>query len=266
MGYADVHIHTIYSVDGTTSPAAVLKYAANHTSLDVIAITDHDELRGSLEACNMASKYAMEVIPGVEITSRDGHILALWVEKHIPAGLSAAETINQIGRQGGLAIAAHPMAKTAHGLSASEIRKIVDDPDLSQVMIGIETYNAGLIFSRETNEKTRKLAENLPLARLGNSDAHTPRMIGGGQTEFPGTTAQELRQALLARTTRPVICADPSSVQILGEWALLYLPRLCGFAWENQAPEQGISLSRSRYPYPNLRELFSGYPPASAEA
>jgi predicted metal-dependent phosphoesterase TrpH len=256
MGYADLHIHTIYSVDGTASPRTILKYAAHHTDLDVIAITDHDEIRGALEACDLASKYAIQVIPGIEITSRDGHILALWVEENIPAGLSATETIYRIGNQGGLAIAAHPMARGAHGLSAEEIHKLLSHPDLAQVLVGIETYNAGLIYTRDSNRKAQQLAEKLPVAQLANSDAHTPWMIGGGQTKFNGTTSRELRFALQHRLTRPVIQKDLPSPVILLDWLALYTLRLAGFVIENHAPETGISFVRCTYPQPDLRNFF----------
>lgn len=104
MGCADLHIHTIYSVDGTASVPTVLKYAAHHTDLDVIAITDHDEISGALQACELAVQYGIDVIPGIEISSRDGHILGLWLEANIQAGLSAAETVQRIGDQGAYSI------------------------------------------------------------------------------------------------------------------------------------------------------------------
>jgi hypothetical protein len=256
MGYADLHIHTIHSVDGTASVRTVLKYAAHYTDLDVIGITDHDEIRGALEARDLAAKYAIEVIPGIEITSRDGHILALWVEENIPAGLSAAETIQRIGDQGGLAIAAHPMARGAHGLSAQEIHNLLNHPDLAKILVGIETYNAGLIYTRHTNQKARRLAEKLPVAQIANSDAHTPWMIGGGRTKFNGATARELRKALQCGLTHPVIQKDLPSPIILLDWLALYGLRLVGFSLENQAPEMGISLARCAYPLPDLREFF----------
>jgi predicted metal-dependent phosphoesterase TrpH len=87
MGFADLHIHSVYSHDATSSIPAILKYVADHTNLDVIAITDHDSLRGNREAVQLASKYGLEVIPGCEISTADGHLLAMFVSHPIPAGL-----------------------------------------------------------------------------------------------------------------------------------------------------------------------------------
>lgn len=256
MGYADLHIHTLYSVDGTASPQTVLKYTAHHTDLDVIAITDHDEIRGALEACEIASQYAIDVIPGIEITSRDGHILALWVSENIPAGLSAAETIHRIGNQGGLAIIPHPMAKGARGLGWREICQLLHHPDLAQILVGLETYNAGLIFTRYTNRQAQWLASRLPVAQVANSDAHTPWMVGGGKTKFNGSTGKELRYSLQHRLTRPMIQKDLPSLVLLLDWLALYSLRLAGFVIENHTPEAGFSLARCAHPQPNLRDFF----------
>ncbi len=78
MGLADIHIHTIYSYDGTAPVPAVLK-RARQVELDIIAITDHDEIRGALMAEQLGSKYDIHVIPGVEITGTEGDLLALSV-------------------------------------------------------------------------------------------------------------------------------------------------------------------------------------------
>jgi predicted metal-dependent phosphoesterase TrpH len=63
MGIADLHTHTIYSYDGTASVSAVLKHA-KRVGLDLIAITDHDEINGALKALQLAPKFGIEVIPG----------------------------------------------------------------------------------------------------------------------------------------------------------------------------------------------------------
>lgn len=256
MGLADLHIHTVYSVDGTATPQAILKHAAHHTNLDVIAITDHDEIRGALEAREMMGKYAIEVIPGIEITSCDGHILALWVEHNIPAGLSAEETIRRIGEQNGLAIAAHPMARGTGALSATTIRRLLDKPDLAKVLLGIETFNAGLLYYRKSNRLAKLLAQTLPVAHTANSDAHTPWMIGAGRTAFPGNTGLDLRLALSEHSTKPVIERDLPAALIGLEWLTFYSLRLTGLVLDNPAPERGLNLGRTGLPFPNLREFI----------
>lgn len=87
MGFADLHIHSIYSYDGTASISAILKYASDSTRLNVIAITDHDSMQGVAEALDLAPKYNLVVIPGCEVSSKDGHVVALYIRQPIPAGL-----------------------------------------------------------------------------------------------------------------------------------------------------------------------------------
>ena len=82
MGLADLHIHTVYSYDGTASVPAVLA-RAKQVGLDLIAITDHDEIMGALKAFEMAPQYGIEVIPGIEITTAEGDLLALFVTQKI---------------------------------------------------------------------------------------------------------------------------------------------------------------------------------------
>jgi len=92
MGFADLHIHTIYSYDGTASVPAVLT-KARKMGLDVIAITDHDEIAGSLNALELAPKYGVEVIPGIEVTTSEGDLLALNITERIERDRSLLETV-----------------------------------------------------------------------------------------------------------------------------------------------------------------------------
>lgn len=109
MGLADLHMHTIFSYDGTATVPAVLK-RAKQIGLDIIAITDHDEIRGALLAEQLAPQVGIQVIPGVEITTAEGDLLALSIRKLVPAGLPLIETILRVGEQGGFCLAPHPLA------------------------------------------------------------------------------------------------------------------------------------------------------------
>jgi len=104
MGLADLHIHTIHSHDGTCTVSGILQYASSVANLDVVAITDHDDIDGALEAVELASEFGIEVIPGSEITTAEGHLLALFIKQRIPAGLSLIETLLEIQKQDGLAV------------------------------------------------------------------------------------------------------------------------------------------------------------------
>jgi predicted metal-dependent phosphoesterase TrpH len=135
MGKADLHIHTIYSWDGTMTTAGALKAAAS-AKLDVIAITDHDDMRAVDEARKLAKRYKIDVISGCEISTKDGHLLALFVQKMIPAGLSAIETLLRIGEQGGIAVVAHPEAPITSSLSPQTLQVILDHRDARLVLVG----------------------------------------------------------------------------------------------------------------------------------
>ncbi len=110
MGLADLHMHTIYSYDGTATVPAVLR-RAHKVGLDVIAITDHDEIAGALEALELAHHFGVEVIPGIEISTAEGDLLALFVTEIVPAGLSLVETVLKVRELGGVCIAPHPTAR-----------------------------------------------------------------------------------------------------------------------------------------------------------
>ncbi|HSB02763.1 MAG TPA: PHP domain-containing protein, partial [Anaerolineales bacterium] len=140
MGLADLHIHTIYSYDGTASVPAVLA-RAKQVGLNVIAITDHDEIKGARKAFELAPEFDIEVIPGIEITTAEGDVLALFVTEKIEPGLSLMETIIKVGEAGGICIAPHPMARGMgmKSLNGPAILQAARHPDTCRILIGIET-------------------------------------------------------------------------------------------------------------------------------
>ena len=164
MGRADLHIHTIYSWDGTCTVEAVLKQAAHIAGLDVIAITDHDDIQGALEAVELGPRYGIEVVPGCEISTADGHLLALFIQNKIPAGLSAVETVLRVQELGGLCIVPHLEAKHSQGLQTQVVRDALKDCRVQRTLLGMETFNAGL-FDRSSNPKAVKLNQELKLAK-----------------------------------------------------------------------------------------------------
>jgi len=223
MGLADLHIHSIYSYDGTASVPAILGQA-KQIGLDVIAITDHDEINGSLKALDLASQFDMEVIPGLEVTTAEGDLLALNVMKLIERGRSLIETVLDVRESGGFCIAPHPMAGGLgmKSLSAYSIKQALRDPEVVQTLIGIETYNATTI-DKMSNHYAHLLGEHLKIARLGNSDAHILKTIGKGVTEFEGHTAADLLKAIRKGETIVHKTKEWTSARILGSWAANYI-------------------------------------------
>ena len=223
MGLADLHIHTIYSYDGTASVPAVLR-RVQQIGLDVIAITDHDEIAGSLKAWEVAPNYNLEVIPGLEVTTAEGDLLALNIIKKIPRNLSLIETVLKAHELGGFCIAPHPMAggMGMKSLSAYSILKALRNPDVAQTLLAIETYNATTI-DKMSNHYARMLAEQLHMPQTASSDAHVVDAIGLGITEFDGNTAGDLLRALQKGQIRQRKQKEWNSFRILGSWAASYI-------------------------------------------
>src|SRR6266853_1811737 len=109
-GRADLHMHSTYS-DGIGSIQQILHHVEHNTDLDVIALTDHDVVEGALRARDLWARgdYRFDFIVGEEIGTREGHMLALFIEKRIPPNLSIERSIDLVHEQGGLAIVAHPL-------------------------------------------------------------------------------------------------------------------------------------------------------------
>lgn len=234
MGLADLHLHTTYSFDGTASVSAVLR-RAKEIGLDVIAITDHDEIRGSLEAMELASHHGIDVIPGVEVTTAEGDLLALNITEIVPAGLPLIETILRVRGLGGVCIAPHPMAggMGMKSLSALSILRALRNPDAAETLIAIETHN-GTAIDRMSNHYACILANGLNIAQTGSSDAHVIDTIGFGATEFDGNTAADLLKALRERATHPRKMNEWSALRVIGNWGLRYVEsaftRMAGLA------------------------------------
>jgi predicted metal-dependent phosphoesterase TrpH len=226
VGLSDLHIHTIYSHDGTASVRAVLERSVE-IGLDVIAITDHDEVRGALEAIDLAPAYGVGVVPGCEISTLQGHLIALFVRKRTTRFLTLAETLRWVADQGGLCVAVHPGGQYDYSLAAELLRRMLEDPEIARVLVGIEAFNAGLLHPHD-NWGAQALARELSIARVGGSDAHILRSIGTGLTWFPGRSVDDLRDALETGTTEAVAGRMRPRAAILAEWgARWFLHRAC---------------------------------------
>jgi predicted metal-dependent phosphoesterase TrpH len=202
-GKADIHIHSAAD-DGLPTPAEVLDYVEHHTDLDVIAITDHDTIEGALEAVELAEResYRVQVIPGVEISSLGGHILALGITRPIRMLQPLEKTLAAIREQGGFVVIPHPLSWLTFSVRQGTLERILRNPQLAAVVAGVETLNPSFA-GRVAFERVRELnRERWHLAETGGSDAHSLSLIGSAYTRFEGHTADDFRRSLAARATR----------------------------------------------------------------
>ena len=194
LGKADLHVHTSFS-DGMADARQVLDHVEAQTDLDVLAVTDHDDIRGALKARDIWARgnYRFDLVTGVELTTVEGHLLALFVEEPLPNLCRFEDALEAIGRQGGVAVAPHPMNPFTRSLGARELRRAE----------GLHGMEAASCSPGGAMRRAKALALNreLGLAEVGGSDAHFLDFIGGAYTSFEGTTAAELRQAILNGTT-----------------------------------------------------------------
>jgi len=223
MGIADLHMHTIFSYDGTASVPAVLQ-RAKQVGLDVIAITDHDVIQGARHAEQLAPRYGIQVIPGVEITTAEGDLLGLGIHSLVPAGLALIETLIRVGELGGICIAPHPLAGGIgmKSLNFHSVIKALQHPQASLYLLGIEVLNATALDHR-SSVYARELAHFTGLAGTGSSDAHVLDAIGSGATEFPGRTIGDLIESLRFGSTTAVSHASWSAPKIIRHWVWDYL-------------------------------------------
>jgi predicted metal-dependent phosphoesterase TrpH len=198
-GRADLHVHSLWS-DGGQSPETIVRAAAGR--LDVVAITDHDEVAGALRAQTFAAVHpelGVEVVVGEEISTLNGHLLGLYLSERVPPGLPVRETIRLVHAQGGLAVAAHPF----HPLRGAapghrSIGRLVPELPLD----AIEVVNNAGVFSRlyDAWAALRNVEWMLPVT--AGSDAHDVWYLASAVTAFPGRDAAALRRALTAGRTR----------------------------------------------------------------
>ncbi len=204
LGKADMHLHTLYS-DGTASVRQLLDHVERATDLDVIAITDHERVDGALRARDIhdAGDYSFDLVVGEEITTRRGHVLALFITERIPALRPLPETLWRIHEAGGIAIAAHPMAPLTPSVGRGSLLDRHGAPDPRHRFDAIELMNPSAAGRVRRAERERLNADRLRLPSVGNSDAHVLESVGSAWTWFPGATAAEYRGAVAAGTTRP---------------------------------------------------------------
>jgi len=187
----DLHIHSSFSRDGTTTPRDAVN-RCRRLGFDGLSIADHNAIQGSVEAQSIAAENGLIVLAAVEISAREGHVLAYGIRELVPKGLSVVDTIEKIHGLGGLAVAAHPVRfPSGVGLELAESCKFD----------AVEVINGG--SSRTSNGRAMKLAARRGLPLTAGSDAHTTVEIGKAYVEVEGvSTEDQLLEAIRKGSTR----------------------------------------------------------------
>ena len=203
MGRADLQLHSDLG-DGLASPAEILD-SAERAELDVIALTDHDDIRGSFLLRELAAKRssAVQIVTGIEVTTRSGHLLALFVEDDLPMLRPLGETVVAIHRAGGIAVVPHPLSYLTFSVGERALREIAATGEADRMVDGIELRNPSYAGRVRAKRAEWLNAHVLRVAETGSSDAHHANLVGTAWTNFEGRTPEELRAAILARTTTP---------------------------------------------------------------
>jgi len=168
----DLHVHTVFSGDALTRPREAISWA-KRAGLNGLAITDHDTLRGAEVALRLARGKGVLVIPGLEVESPGGHVLALGISEPVRSGLSLAETVEAIREAGGISILAHPFGLLAPKKWSSDALNALD---------AIEVVNARELLFEFSKWMAKKLASSFNKPGTGGSDAHSPEAIGMAYT------------------------------------------------------------------------------------
>lgn len=168
-------MHTTYSSDSLITPKDIIFYAKRR-GLNAIAVTDHNYLEG---AYKIAKETDFLIIPGMEVSSADGHIVALNVSELIPRGLSAAETVDRIHKAGGVAIACHPYVYFK-GCLREKVSAYFD---------AIEVINARAFPFARSVRLAESEAQKYGLPRVAGTDAHYGPQIGYGYTKIEAEAA-----------------------------------------------------------------------------
>jgi len=195
----DLHMHTDHSHDCAT-PVEVLLATAREQGLGAIAVTDHNEISGALDAHAKAADYGVKVIVAEEVkTASQGEVIGLFIKEKIPRGLTLEETVAEIKRQGGLVYVPHPFDRMHSVPDYEHLLSILDDVD------AIEVYNPRVAIG-SFNEEAARFAAKYRIVAGAGSDAHVTQGLGSVRIrmrdfEGPEEFLESLRDAAIV--TKP---------------------------------------------------------------
>lgn len=208
----DLHNHTAHSSDGVMSPLVLMR-TARKRGVGCIAVTDHNTVEGALECLALAEADPTlpRVIPGVEVSTADGDVIALYVTQSIPLGLPALDTVALIREQGGLVYLPHPYDSVRRGTISSKVREAVGAAaDIIEVLNGKS-------LSSWSVRNSDALAGRQGKPRGAGSDAHGRAEVGRAYVVIE---RQPTRDDLAALVASGRLREGLHWHEYLGNWAL----------------------------------------------
>ena len=202
---ADLHVHTTYSKDSLITPKDLIYYSKKR-GLNAVAVTDHNSLDG---AYKIAKETDFLIIPGMEVSSADGHIVALNIHELIPRGLSAPETVERIHKAGGVAIACHPYVYFKGCLKEN----------VCSTFDAVEVINSRAFPFKRSVKKAEATAKKLGLVRVAGTDSHYGPQIGFAYTviEAAEPTVEAIASAIIEGNCQPFGQAVPVTLNVQQE-------------------------------------------------
>jgi predicted metal-dependent phosphoesterase TrpH len=200
----DLHMHTDHSGDCAT-PVDVLIQTARDRGLGAIAITDHNEVSGALEARKLAEELGdIKVIVAEEVkTAEQGEVIGLFLEEKVPKGLTMAETIAEIRRQGGLVYVPHPFDRFHSVPDYEHLLDIVEEIDL------LEVFNPRVALT-SFNEEAVRFARKYRIVPAAGSDSHVAQGLGSVRQRIhdfdgPAEFLEAMRDADITRKHKNLV-------------------------------------------------------------
>lgn len=220
----EMHVHSIGSHDSLMQPGEILERMAR-LGIEKVAITDHNSAKMGIK---MHEMFPDQVVPGEEILTTQGELLAYYIHEEVPPGLIPRDAIARLKEQGAFISVAHPFERQRNGWSDAELEAILPLVD------AVEVFNARCL-NPQTNEKAAAFALEHALAGTAGSDAHTLAELGHAVVRLPDfKDAAGLRVALAAATVEARL--SPFWVHFGSRWADM-VKRL-GFAAPSSAIDE----------------------------
>jgi len=173
----DLHVHSRHSPDSELS-LEMIAQRLTELGLQGFALTDHNTVDGHAELAELKARYPdLVLVPGVKVSTREGHLLVYGVSIAPPSHVPLADTVDWVRDRGGVCVLAHPF-RVSHGVGR----------DLAErtCVTGIETVNAH--NSPKANREAATVAARRHVSATGGGDAHLPEDLGRAYTEFPEGT------------------------------------------------------------------------------